>query len=99
MTDIGDSGIAQSFAAWKKTKADAPVQAKLPGLDFTEEQLFFLSYARVWASIVKPEKAVSSIRTDPHSPDYWRLMGTLRNSKEFHEAFECKAGSRVSRLK
>jgi endothelin-converting enzyme len=99
--DIGDSGLAQAHLAWKSLSsssatASAPQDIKLPGLDFTPDQLFFLAYARVWAQLTRPATAVSRVRTDPHSPPYWRATGTLRNLKAFHEAFGCKAGSGVS---
>lgn len=101
--DIGDSGLAQAYTAWQSATSAAASSGKtkdlrLPGLDYTPEQLFFLSYARIWAQLTRPATAVSRIRTDPHSPPYWRATGTLRNLKAFHEAFGCKAGSRVSDL-
>lgn len=88
--DIADSGLAQAHAAWK---ADAKDAAKLPGLEYTPDQLFFIAYARVWAQLTRPATAVSRVRTDPHSPPYWRAIGTLRDNDAFHKAFKCKAGS------
>ena len=94
--DIGDSGLAQAYTAWKSvTKLSKTKELRLPGLDYTPEQLFFLSFARIWAQLTRPATAVSRIRTDPHSPPYWRATGTLRNLDVFHKAFGCKAGSRV----
>jgi len=69
---------------------------RLPGLDFSEEQLFFISMGRIWSQLIRPATAVSRVRTDPHSPDQWRVKGTLRNMAAFHEAFQCKEGSGVS---
>jgi endothelin-converting enzyme len=94
--DIGDSGLAQAYSAWKAVTKSSSKELRLPGLDYTPEQLFFLSFARIWAQLVRPATAVSRIRTDPHSPPYWRATGTLRNFDVFHKAFNCKAGSRVS---
>jgi len=92
--DIADSGLAQAYIAWRNT-AETNSTVRLPGLDYTDEQLFFLAYARVWAQLTRPATAVSRVRTDPHSPPYWRAIGTLRNLKAFHEAFQCKSGSGV----
>jgi endothelin-converting enzyme len=98
--DIGDSGLAQAYTAWKSvTKSSNTKELRLPGLDYTSEQLFFLSFARIWAQLTRPATAVSRIRTDPHSPPYWRATGTLRNLDVFHKAFGCKAGSKVSHAK
>ncbi|WVF71990.1 hypothetical protein IAT40_006801 [Kwoniella sp. CBS 6097] len=95
--DIADSGLAQAFSAWQSTlnttTTTTSSSERLPGLDFSDEQLFFLAFARVWAQLTRPATAVSRVRTDPHSPPYWRATGTLRNLEAFHKAFGCKAGS------
>jgi len=92
--NIGDAGIAQSWIAWKNSLSESGSESlRLPGLDFNDEQLFFLSFARVWAYLVRPATAVSRVRTDPHAPNYFRVMGTLKNFKPFHEAFKCKSGT------
>ncbi len=92
--NIGDSGLIQAYTAWKTSlKSSDQSQIRLPGLDFSEEQLFFIAFARVWASLIRPATAVTRVRTDPHSPNYWRATGTLRNLGAFHEAFGCKTGS------
>ena len=98
--DIADSGLAQAYSAWKSSipKSAAHTELRLPGLDYTEDQLFFLAFGRVWANLARPATAVSRVRTDPHSPNYWRTTGTLRNNAEFHKAFGCKAGTKVSLL-
>ncbi|ORX33753.1 hypothetical protein BD324DRAFT_584453 [Kockovaella imperatae] len=92
--NIGDAGLSQAFAAWKKSVATKSEDTqKLPGLDFTDEQLFFIAFGRVWADVIRPATAVQRVRSDPHSPNIWRALGTLRNSAEFHKAFGCKSGS------
>ncbi|GFZ45763.1 hypothetical protein JCM24511_03493 [Saitozyma sp. JCM 24511] len=95
--DIADSGLAQAFTAWKSSlsKDDAPL--RLPGLEhYTPEQLFFISFGRTWETLIRPQTAVVRIRTDPHSPGYWRAVGTLRNLPAFHQAFDCPVGSRMN---
>ncbi|WWC89763.1 uncharacterized protein L201_004689 [Kwoniella dendrophila CBS 6074] len=92
--DIADSGLAQAYIAWKDSVSDVKSESeRLPGLDFSDDQLFFLAYARVWAQLTRPATAVSRVRTDPHSPPYWRTTGTLKNLDAFHKAFGCKVGS------
>ncbi|BEI97230.1 hypothetical protein CcaverHIS631_0208190 [Cutaneotrichosporon cavernicola] len=88
--DIADSGLAQAYAAWK---ADSKHPEQLPGLDYTPEQLFFIAFGRIWATLTRPATAVARVRTDPHSPPYWRVIGTLRDNDAFHKAFNCKPGS------
>lgn len=38
---------------------------------------------------------VQRIRTDPHSPNKFRVEGTLANIPEFATAFQCKEGTKV----
>ncbi|MFW9990765.1 MAG: M13 family metallopeptidase [Candidatus Odinarchaeota archaeon] len=65
--------------------------------NFTPEQEFFLSWARVWRSNIRPEEAKRRLQTDPHSPDYWRGNGTVANIEEFHQAFDVKPGDKLYR--
>ena len=60
------------------------------------DQLFFLASARVWAQLIKPESALTRIRTDPHSPNEWRSNGQVAGFARFAEAFHCKPGSKAS---
>lgn len=94
--NIGDSGISQAFIAWQNAAETKHEAALLPGVEYSPEQLFFIAFARVWAGLRTPEAAISQIRTDPHSPGYWRTIGTLRNNEAFHKAFSCKKGSRMN---
>ena len=96
--DVADAGgLAQSYRAWKDELAagGAEVEAAnalLPGLGYTREQLFFISYGISWARNIRPSEQVKRIRTDPHSPTKYRVNGVLVNMPEFAEVFGCKAG-------
>ncbi|KXN89289.1 Endothelin-converting enzyme 2, partial [Leucoagaricus sp. SymC.cos] len=97
--NIGDSGLIQSFRAWKaqyKTSLEAGGEYLLPGLNYTREQLFFMSFARIWASVNRPEEAVLRIRSDPHSPERYRVEGTLFDIPDFAKAFDCPVGSKLN---
>ncbi|SPO25443.1 related to Endothelin-converting enzyme 1 [Ustilago trichophora] len=96
--DVADAGgLAQSYRAWKDELAAGgevveAANALLPGLGYTREQLFFISYGVSWARNIRTSEQVKRIRTDPHSPTKYRVNGVLVNSPEFAEAFGCKAG-------
>ncbi|KAK7678079.1 hypothetical protein QCA50_018872, partial [Cerrena zonata] len=97
--NIGDSGIIQSFRAWKsqfQESKKAGNEYLLPGLPYTREQLFFISFANQWAQNIKPESVAIRVRADPHSPNRFRVEGTLSNVPEFAEAFKCPAGSKMN---
>jgi len=64
--------------------------SKLDG--YTPEQRFFLGYAQVWCENQRPESLRNRVRTDPHSPGEFRVIGVVQNSAEFAKAFGCRAG-------
>ena len=60
--NIGDSGLIQAYRAWKANYDDSLEDGNefiLPGLNYTREQMFFISFARSWAQNIKPAAAVS----------------------------------------
>ncbi|KAL4074557.1 hypothetical protein V8B97DRAFT_2022777 [Scleroderma yunnanense] len=92
VNNIGDSGLIQAYRAWKaqyEDSYDAGREYLLPGLKYTREQLFFISFARTWAMNNRPADAVQRIRSDPHSPNRYRTEGTVYNIPEFAQAFKC----------
>ncbi|XP_052252371.1 neprilysin-4-like isoform X2 [Dreissena polymorpha] len=93
--NIADNGgLKQSFRAYRKWVAEVGHEEPLlPGVNFTHNQLFFLNFAQVWCDKEKPEALISLINTDPHSPAQFRVIGTLQNSKDFAETFQCRPGT------
>ncbi|KAF9933261.1 hypothetical protein FBU30_006029 [Linnemannia zychae] len=104
--NIADNGgLKQAFHTWQdRYKSDPTGRSyknfKLPGLDnYTPEQLFFISYGRLWCQKLRPEAGVQQLKTDTHSPAQWRINGAVMNLPEFSEAFKCKAGSAMNPTK
>lgn len=64
---------------------------------YTPAQRFFLAFARVWASNVKPEYEQVQVNTDPHPHAMWRVNGTVSNMPAFFEAFKVKEGEPMRR--
>lgn len=93
--DVADAGgVAQSYRAWR---ARLPFVASdnllLAGLEhYTREQLFFVAYGISYARNLRPAEALRRIRTDPHSPNRYRVNAVLTNFEPFHRAFGCKSG-------
>ncbi|XP_067638908.1 neprilysin-1 isoform X2 [Eurosta solidaginis] len=92
--NIADNGgLKQAFRAYKKwVKLHGP-EAELPGLNLTHDQLFFLNYAQIWCGSMRPEDAVTKIRSSVHSPGFIRVLAPLSNSRDFAEAYKCKVGA------
>ncbi|KAF9384017.1 hypothetical protein CPC16_008637 [Podila verticillata] len=72
LTDNG--GLKKAFETWQaRYKSDPSGKTiknqRLPGLEaLTPEQLFFVSYARMWCSKMRPESLLQQVLTNPHSP-------------------------------
>jgi putative endopeptidase len=92
IADLG--GLIVSFNAFKKTE-----QYKKGELidGFTPAQRFYLNSAQVWKTNITDEALEVQIKTDPHSPARYRVLGPLRNIPEFYEAFNVKEGDGMYR--
>ncbi|HEX8638398.1 MAG TPA: M13-type metalloendopeptidase, partial [Pyrinomonadaceae bacterium] len=64
---------------------------------FTHEQRFFISFANVYAALMRPEAERLQVNNDTHSLSRFRVNGPLSNMPEFAEAFSCKSGDRMVR--
>jgi endothelin-converting enzyme len=97
--NIADAGgVAAGFGAWKRRAEQTP-NADLPGLDFfSQEQLFFVSYANWWCGKSRKETAINRIYLDPHAPKWARILGTMANSRDFRESFKCPVKEPVCEL-
>ena len=83
--NIGDlGGLSLAYRAYKIATEgkDVPV---IDGL--TGDQRFFLAWAQVWRSQQREDNARQRLRTDPHSPEEFRVNGVVRNMDEWYEAF------------
>jgi putative endopeptidase len=64
-----------------------------PVLDgFTGDQRYFLGFAQVWRSKQREDAARQRVVSDPHSPDRYRVNGTIRNVEGWYSAFDIKPG-------
>ncbi|HEX4683568.1 MAG TPA: M13 family metallopeptidase [Gemmatimonadaceae bacterium] len=96
--NIGDfGGLTVAYAAMEKAlDAKGPsARRKIDG--FTPEQRFFLSWARVWREVQRPEAERLQVNTNPHSPGKWRVNGPLSIMPEFAKAWGCKEGDAMVR--
>ena len=92
VADLG--GLTLAYRAFQKAQAGKPKKL-IDG--FTPEQRFFLGWAQVWASSIRPEEARRRVITDPHPLGRFRVNGPLSNMPAFSEAFQCKVGDAMVR--
>lgn len=90
--NIGDaSGVAVGLEAYHLSLNGQPA----PVIDGTTgDQRFFYGWAQVWQSKMRDEAAKQQVATDPHSPAEFRVIGPLRNSDAWYEAFNVQPGSK-----
>ena len=96
--DLGGLGIA--VVALKRWLADqgltvetaptAPVEG-LAG-EFTVLQRFFLRWAQIWQTAIRPQMAAQYVAIDPHSPGEYRCNVVVSNVAEFYTAFDVSPG-------
>ncbi|GAB3744565.1 M13 family metallopeptidase [Hymenobacter agri] len=92
LADLG--GLTIAYQAFEKT-AQAKAGQKIDG--FTPEQRFFLGYAQIWRTNIRPEAVRQQVQVDPHSPGQFRTNGPLMNMPEFYKAFGCADGNKMMR--
>ncbi|XP_043854619.1 phosphate-regulating neutral endopeptidase PHEX [Dromiciops gliroides] len=99
--NIADNGgLREAFRAYRKwinDKRQGVEEDLLPGIKFTNNQLFFLSYAHVRCNSYRPEAAREQIQIGAHSPPQFRVNGALSNFEEFQKAFNCPVNSTMNR--
>ena len=90
--NIADNGgLHVSYLAMQNAIAKKQVNKKeMDG--FTPEQRFFLAYAAVWASNIRPQAALQLTQMDVHSLGRNRVNIALPQVTEFVEAFGIKEG-------
>lgn len=91
--NIGDlAGLTIAYRAYK----DSLNGEESPVLDgFTGEQRVFLGWAQVWQTKQRDEYTRNQVLSDPHSPAYYRVNGTVVNVPAFYEAFDVKPGDEM----
>ncbi|XP_030193060.1 endothelin-converting enzyme 2b [Gadus morhua] len=92
--NIADNGglkaAYNAYRSWVRLNGE---EKRLPAVNLTNDQLFFLGFAQVWCSVRTPESAHEGLVTDTHSPPRYRVIGTLSNSQDFAHHFQCPVGS------
>jgi len=92
IADLG--GLTISYNSFKKTEQFKSGE-KIDG--FTPAQRFYLNWAQVWKNNIRDEALKLRLKTDPHSPGKYRVLGPLSNIPEFYEAFGITKGDGMYR--
>ena len=87
-----NSGLAIALKAYKISLDGKPA----PIIDgYTAEQRFFMGFGQAWLMKIRDELTLVLITTDPHSPEQFRVNGTVQNQAEFYSAFNVKKSDKM----
>ncbi|ADG98548.1 Neprilysin [Segniliparus rotundus DSM 44985] len=90
IADLG--GLLSSSDALQKL-IDQKADVMRPHAGVTPQQLFFLSFATIWREKIEERTQIRLLASDPHSPNQYRVNGTVANVPAFAAAFSCKPGA------
>lgn len=95
--DLGGIGIAhKAYKLWlaarnqgvQITEVSGPEEKDDDAVgDLTGDQRFFFSWAQGWRNVTRPERALTLLSVDPHSPAEFRATQPVKNVDAFHRAF------------
>ncbi|KAH8337225.1 hypothetical protein KR059_003353, partial [Drosophila kikkawai] len=104
--NIADNGgLSLALAAYKEwserqKKVDGTrihmENERLPSLNFTSKQLFFLSFAQKLCQDIDYASLAVPLTSELHASGYIRVIGTLSNLDEFSQEFNCSKGSSMN---
>lgn len=83
IADFG--GLTVAYYAYQASLADKGTPESIDG--FTGNQRFFLSFAQIWRGTKRNELLRTLVSIDEHSPNKYRVNGTVFNMPEFYAAF------------
>jgi putative endopeptidase len=91
--NIGDlGGLGVAYQAYQRSLGGKPAPT-LEGL--TGDQRFFLAYAQAWQTKIRDGELRARVLSDPHSPPYDRVNGTMRNVDAWYTAFNVQPGDKL----
>lgn len=91
--NIADTaGLVMALKAYRLSLNGKPA----PVIDgWTAEQRLFMGVAQARRFKAREQRAITLIKTDPHSPGEFRVNGSVRNHDEFYSAFGVKSGDQM----
>ncbi len=95
IADLG--GLNVAYDALQTALKNNPKEASEKIDGYTEDQRFFMNWARVWRGSIREKAQLVRLNTDPHSPAKFRAIGAPSDMPAFAKAFSCKPGDPMVR--
>lgn len=87
IADVG--GSKATYGAYQQFVKQNGPEPTLPNLNYTPNQLFWISLAHTWCAVTRPEFDIEQYTTDLHTPFNYRIIGVLSSLNEFAKDFNC----------
>jgi putative endopeptidase len=91
IADLG--GLKLAFAAYRELRAP---KSTVPSDGFTDDQLFFLSFAQTFCRKARLSWSRWALTHDAHAPSKTRINATVSAMPEFAAAFMCKPSAKLA---
>ncbi|MGO4700751.1 M13 family metallopeptidase [Dyella sp. 2RAB6] len=95
IADLG--GVHIAYDALQSALKANPAEARRQIDGYTQDQRFFLAFARIWRARMREQQTLVYLSSNPHAPPRERIIGTLGNVPAFAQAFQCKTGDAMLR--
>ncbi|MDQ6639484.1 MAG: M13 family metallopeptidase [Pseudomonadota bacterium] len=87
-----NSGLEIAYKAYHRSLGGKPA----PVIDGASgDERFFYGFAQGFRGKAREAALLAQIKSDPHSPDEFRVNGTVRNHPTFYSTFDVKPGDRM----
>jgi len=87
-------GMKATYRAYKQAVKDDKPEKKLPGIDYSPNQLFWIAGAHAYCLEYRDAKNYNAlVKNDFHSPTPVRVKGVFSGMPEFADDWNCPAGS------
>ena len=84
-----NSGLEIAYKAYQRSLGGKPA----PVIDgATGDERFFAGFAQAFRGKVRDAALLRQIKSDPHSPEEFRVNGVVRNHPAFYRTFGVKPG-------
>ena len=98
--NIADNGgLKEAIRAYERMANEKGEEPLLPGLPYSQRQMFWLSAAAYRCKVVRPDFLKFYALTGVHSPSRFRINGPFRNIEEFSRDWKCPKGSHMNPVK
>ncbi|HEX4236089.1 MAG TPA: M13-type metalloendopeptidase [Caldimonas sp.] len=87
-----NSGLEIAYKAYQRSLGGRPA----PVIDgMTGDERFFYGFAQAYRAKTRESMLLTWIKSDPHSPDEFRVIGTVRNHSAFYSTFGVRPGDKM----